>query len=104
MNRIITAQALGGIMPQLLLNGGVLSLLILELGGTKFEVGAVYMVEFISQSVRILAAHHVDVVSKKKMVILWRLDSWAGAKPPTVSATGWSFWLTSSRCPCPSSS
>ena len=67
----IFAQTIGVIKPQVLINGGLMSLFILFLGGSKMEVGAVFTMNFVAQIVRIVAAPYVDVVRRKWMVILF---------------------------------
>ncbi len=52
-----------------------MSLLIIELGGSKFEVGAVFMTNFLAQTFRVVAAAKVDVVSKKRMLLKWYMIS-----------------------------
>lgn len=67
----ILGQSLGAPLPQALLNGGLLSLFILTLGGSKFAVGVAFTMNFSAQMVRTLAAPYVDVADRKKMVIFW---------------------------------
>ncbi len=72
---IITGQCFAAPLPQVLINGGVFSLLILQLGGSKFEVGMVFTIQFIAQSTRVFAARYVDVHNRKRMVIRWAVIS-----------------------------
>jgi MFS family permease len=60
---------------QVMINGGVLALLITELGGSKFAVGAGFMANFLAQGARVLSGRHVDVSDRKRMVISWWLVS-----------------------------
>ncbi len=68
---MIWAQSMGAPTPQALINGGVLSLFILALGGSKFAVGAAFTMNFFAQIIRTLMAPYVDVANKKRMVIIW---------------------------------
>lgn len=70
---IITAQPFGAIPIQLLINGGVMSLLILRLGGNNLEVGAVFTCNFLGQMARLFVAPHVDVADRKKMFFGWMI-------------------------------
>ena len=72
---IIAGQCFAAPLPQVLINGGVFSLLIILLGGSKFEVGMVFTIQFVSQITRVFAARHVDVRNRKWMVIRWALIS-----------------------------
>ncbi len=72
---IITGQCFAAPLPQVLINGGVFSLLILQLGGSKFEVGLVFTLEFIAHSTRVFAARYADVHNQKRMVIRWQIIS-----------------------------
>ncbi len=71
INTIIGAQSLGAPFTQVLINGGILSLFILAMDGSKFAVGAAFTMNSFSQIIRILVAPHVDVANRKKMVIFW---------------------------------
>ena len=68
---IITGQCFGAPLPQVLINGGVFSLLILQLGGSKFEVGLVFMLNFVAQTIRIFSARFADVRDTRRMFVLW---------------------------------
>lgn len=67
----IVAQTLGAPLPQVLINGGVLSLFILALGGTKLAVGSVFAVNFAAQLIRVFAAPFIDVARPKRFVLFW---------------------------------
>ena len=54
---IIVGQCFGAPLPQVLINGGVFSLLILQLGGSKFEIGLVFMLNFVAQTVRVFTGY-----------------------------------------------
>ena len=69
----ILAQSTGAVLVQVLINGGLLPLFILHLGGTKFEVGAAFTAHFFSQLIRVPVARYVDVRRLKHMVVLWFL-------------------------------
>ena len=75
INTLIVGQSFGAPLPQVLLNGGVFSLLILQLGGSKFEVGLVFMLNFLSQTVRVFSARYADIRDTRKMFVLWSLVS-----------------------------
>ncbi len=62
---------MGSPLPQVLINGGILSLFIIALGGSKLAVGSVFTVNYLGQLVRVLAAPHVDVAHPKKFVLRW---------------------------------
>lgn len=67
----ILGQSLGAPLPQSLINGGLLSLFILTLGGSKFAVGAAFTMNFFAQIARTLVAPYVDVANRKTMVVFW---------------------------------
>lgn len=68
---IIFGQCFGAPLPQVLINGGVFSLLILQLGGSKFEVGLVFMLNFLAQIIRVFSARYADVRDTRSMYIRW---------------------------------
>lgn len=67
----IIAQTLGAPLPQVLINGGVLSLFLLALGGSKFAVGSIFAVNFLSMLVRVLVAPFIDVAYRKRFTLVW---------------------------------
>ena len=72
---IIAAQSFGAITIQVLVNGGVLALLLIELGGSKTAVGAGFMANFLAQAARVISGRYVDVSDRKAMVVRWWLAS-----------------------------
>ena len=54
-----------------LVSGGVFSLLILQLGGSKFEIGLAYMISFLAQTARVFVARYADVHDTKRMFVRW---------------------------------
>jgi len=71
INTIILGQSFGAPLPQVLINGGVFSLLIIQLGGSKFEVGLAFMLNFLAQTVRVFAGRYADVHDTKRMFVRW---------------------------------
>ena len=67
----ILAQCMGTLPLQVLINGGILALLVLELGGSKFHVGVLFAANFLAQIIRLFVAGHVDVVRRKRMLLIW---------------------------------
>ncbi len=67
----IIAQAVGAPISQVLINGGVLSLFLLALGGSNTAVGSVFAANFLAQIARVFAAPHIDVANRKRFVFLW---------------------------------
>ena len=67
----IFAQAVGAPLPQVLINGGILSLFILELGGSKFAVGSVFTMNYLAQLVRVLVSPRIDTANRKRLIIIW---------------------------------
>jgi MFS family permease len=68
IHNTILAQATGLILPQVLFQGGVISLLVLTLGGSEFEIGIIFTVFNLCAIVQLFAAPYVDVGSKKKIL------------------------------------
>ena len=62
---------MGTPISQVLLNGGVLSLFILTLGGSNTAVGSVFAANFLAQIARVFAAPHIDVANRKRFVFVW---------------------------------
>lgn len=56
---------------QVLVNGGVLALLLIELGGSKSVVGVGFMASFLAQAARVFAGRFADVADRKAMVTRW---------------------------------
>lgn len=69
------AQANGTVLDSLLLQGGVLALLLLALGGSEFEVGLAFMLHNIAFMVRLVAAPQLDISRLKWVVYRWQVIS-----------------------------
>lgn len=65
----ILAQATGLILPQVLFQGGVISLLILALGGSELEIGAVFTIYNLCGIAQLFTAPYVDVRSRKRILM-----------------------------------
>jgi len=66
----ILAQATGLILPQVLFQGGVISLLVLTLGGSEFEVGVIFTVFNLCAVAQLFAAPYVDAGSRKRILLV----------------------------------
>lgn len=76
---IMLGHAAGALLPQLLVNGGVLSLLVLQLGGGNFEIGLIFTVDFLGEMVRVLVASRADDSDRRQMVLWWDVLSLGAA-------------------------
>ncbi len=66
----IVGTAMGAMLEQSLLQGGLLALLILALGGSKFQAGLGFAINFLAQVMRVVASPWVDVCPRKRFLLL----------------------------------
>ena len=71
IRNVVLSQAVGAILPQMLLEGGLLSLLILYFGGTDLEVGVASTVFNATMISGLFLMPVLEVRSRKQMLYRW---------------------------------
>ena len=69
----ILAQMFGAPPYKILFEGGVVSLLVIILGGSELEIGIIFMIFNICMIMGIFIVPYLEVRSRKQIILKWRL-------------------------------
>ena len=73
MRIIVVSESAGAILPQVLFEGGIISLMILSLGGADLHIGIISTITNISLAMGLFLIPYLEVRPLKKLIIFWLL-------------------------------